>query len=963
MYTLIRNNILRLIFLFLTLASVSLLSAQNYVLKGRVRNEKTQEALTGASVNLLDLEKGTNTRADGSFSISRISSQRVRVRVNFIGFKPFEFTHDFLLDPNPDLNIYLIPEDMQMDAVDITGRAEGQLRAFLQQKRAINIKNIISAEQIQTFPDLNAAEAIQRVPGITLQRDQGEGRYIQLRGTAPELATFNINGEQVPSPEGDFRFVGLDIIAADQIESIEVTKVLTPDMDADGVAGNVNIVTKTATTEEPDVRAVLTGGYNNLRQTPNYQAQFSFGERYKKFGFHINSSYFVNNFGSESMEFSYIKGPFFNSQNLGVDNYQVHFEDLQIRHYNITRTRLGISPSFDYEFNENHMIYLRGIYNRFTDNELRRRKVFGFEDPIDKHLYLFGDVEHDMRQREKIQELATVNLGGEHSFGRIELDYMVQLARASENIPDQQEIYFESPGQATQLGIDTSEERWLRVTYPLRQDSINAFSFDRYEMDEYIRENDRVIDNNFAARLNLKIPYNFGLKHKGYFKFGGKYRFKRKTRDIDSDVFGAYRTTSRSYAKEGDPLNLLTVSDGFRDDNVLNQGYVIEAMPAPELVDAFYLANREFFIYDQSETRFKTFSEDYLALEDIYAAYGMIRHDWGRLMIVGGLRFELTEVAYTGRNVKASRGRFVSFDTLMDARDHPFFLPQVQLRYKLDKQTNLRAAYTETYQRPNFRDVLPYREKDRDKVTYGNPDLIYPRSTNVDLLAERYIRDGILSGGVFYKHIDNFIFYYTRHAHECAPGDCGLDEITKPINGDFANVYGAEVQAQFQFNFLSGKWSNFGVYANYTYTQSSAFINKRLPANISSAIVTFQNDDLSQFRDESQMEEVSLPGQANHAANFSILYNGNRLFARISANYQDDFLYQLGVDEDVDEYYGEALRLDFTANYQITPQLKVFVDAINLTNTPLYYYLTTPSQALQQEYYSWWGRLGIKLSF
>jgi outer membrane receptor for ferrienterochelin and colicin len=106
--------------------------------------------------------------------------------------------------------------------VEISSRFEEQQKALEFMQRADNILNVISSQQIKLFPDVNAAEAIQRISGITLQRDQGEGRFVQLRGTPPQLTNFNINGEQIPSPEGDVRFVGLDVIAADQIEKIEV---------------------------------------------------------------------------------------------------------------------------------------------------------------------------------------------------------------------------------------------------------------------------------------------------------------------------------------------------------------------------------------------------------------------------------------------------------------------------------------------------------------------------------------------------------------------------------------------------------------------------------------------------------------------------------------------------------------------------------------------------------------------
>jgi TonB-dependent receptor len=233
----------------------------------------------------------------------------------------------------------------------------------------------------------------------------------------------------------------------------------------------------------------------------------------------------------------------------------------------------------------------------------------------------------------------------------------------------------------------------------------------------------------------------------------------------------------------------------------------------------------------------------------------------------------------------------------------------------------------------------------------------------VDLLAEKYLHKSLFSGGLFYKHIDNFIFYFKRFAHEGDPEDFGLVEITKAINGDNAFVLGAELQAQTKFSFLKGFFSDFGIYANYTFTHSEALIGKRYPANSNDDIVIFDDDDLEIFYSTDEQEKITLPGQARHTANVALFYDTPKFFVRITANYHDAFLSQLGADPDLDEYYDKEFRLDFNANYDITPNLNVFTDVINITNTPLRYYLGNPDRIKQQEFYSWWCRFGIKLNF
>lgn len=925
---------------------------------GVIINNENSEPLIGANIWGTGIPNGVATDINGTFKITNAQKGKFTLYSSFIGFKPD--TSTFQINRDTSIVIRLTPSNVQLAEVEIVGIAQGAIKAFLDQKQAENIKNVVSAEQIETFPDLNAAEVLQRLPGITLQRDQGEGRFVQLRGTAPELTTFNVNGEQIPSPEGDVRYVGMDVIPSDQIEFIEVNKVLTPDMDADGIAGSVNIKTKSKFTKEPQVSASLAGGYSALRGLPNYQGQFSFGQKHKKLGFHINASYFENNQGSDNIEYKYAKGPFFGSQDAGVDNYFVQFREVQLRHYMVSRERIGVSPTLEYQFNDSSKIYLRGMYNSFKDDETRRRKIYDLDDALSPTYFLYGGINHDVKQRTKTQELTSLSLGGEHQFKHFSIDYQVFYALAKEDEPNRVEAVFDSQGQAIAIDFDMTDPNYPVATFPNENNSGNATDYEAFELDQLLFSESVITDRNLTPRVNIEIPMKLFNATDGYFKFGGKIRMKEKFRDIRSQEFAAYYTTSLLYPGEGPELTLSTINDGFSEDNLLNKGYGMEAIPSADLIADFYERYPQFFILDRLATSTNSFGEDYQANETIYAAYAMARQDYGKLMVLGGVRFEETHISYEGRKILSDGNRFLGMDTLKDKRIHPFLLPQVQLKYALNKNFNIRAAYTESYSRPNFDNVLPYRkEEDREEVQFGNPDLKYPRSSNFDFLVEQYFKKGILSGGVFYKNIDNFIFNYRRFAHEGDPANFGLVEITTPLNGIRAEVFGAEAQAQFMFNFLKGFWSNFGIYANYTYTESEALINKRIPANYSDAVVIF-GEDLSLFSDNTETETIQLPGQAKHSGNFALIYDAKKLFIRLTLNYQDDFLNELGGDKDLDEYYDRSLRLDLTTNYQFNRKLRFFGNVRNLTNAPLRYYLGSRDYVQLQEYYSWWAQVGMK---
>ena len=956
------------------LASIG--SAYAAVLKGTITEASTGLPLPGATVMIPSYNMGEVSGPNGEFIIRNIPEGQHEFEVSFMGYQPVNFTLTFSEGDTITRDIALQESSEELQTVEVVRRAEGQVRAFAEQRDAENIVNVVSAEMIQSFPDLNAADALQRVVGVTLQRDQGEGRYVQLRGTPPEFTNFNINGIQLPSPESEIRTVGMDIINASQIQTIQVAKVLTPDMNADAIGGSVNLITKRAESTEPQIKALLAGGFNNLRQSPNGELQFTFSQRKGRLGFLVNANYNYTNQGADNIEFKYEKGVFFGDT--GRDNFGLQWNEVQLRHYNLIRQRTGLSATIDYMLDENNTVYIEGIYNRFTDDEIRRRKVYTLDDATSEGNYLFGGIEHDVRDRLEEQILSVVNIGAEHYFKKVKIDYEVSFAEAIQRQNNGIEAVFENPGQAINIRWDRSDPEYPKATYPNPVNSAQAVDYENYDLDNLLFTNELSTDINITTRFNVEIPYKFNDDHSGFFKFGTLIRGKDKERDIRATNYGAYFQNSNIYPLPGPELNLTTVSDGFYEGDLLDQGYEMDYMPNPELMRDFFERYQSLFVLGDAgitETAERTFGEDYVAREDVYTGYAMVRHDWKKLMILGGVRYEQTDIEYQGFRITKTSSGFLDtsagdqgLETISSRRTQAFLLPNLQFKYTPSYGFNLRAAITYSYARPNFRDVIPYRvQEERNEVRFGNPDIDYPLAMNIDLLAEKYWRGrNMISGGVFYKNIQDFVFNYRIFGFEGDPTQANLSRVLVeiPLNGKEANVRGAELQTNLFFTFLPGHWKNLGVFSNYTYTNSDAVINERLPANDFSNIIQFGEDYTALFN-EAEDETIPLPGQAQHTVNLALFYDSPKFYVKVAANYTDDFLFALGADSDLDEYYGENLRVDINGYYQINQYFQVFADIRNVTNQPLKFYLGPPEdgRVLQQEFYSFWARLGIRINF
>jgi hypothetical protein len=262
--------------------------AQTGNVSGTVTDSSHSGILAGARVTVEGQAFSTSTDASGRYLLLGLPSGPAKITVSYIGLEKATQEVQVVSGVTATLDFTLRPPSVAMSVtVNNNPDLAGQARALNDQEASINLINLVASDQIGSFPDPNAAEAAQRVPGIVVQRDQGEGRYVLVRGTEPRLSATTINGERIGTTENTSRQIPLDTIPADLMGAIEVTKVLTPDMEADSIGGRVNLITKRAPASL-HIALTLGSGFNTLVKNDIKDYNGTFGQRI--FGGKVDSS-------------------------------------------------------------------------------------------------------------------------------------------------------------------------------------------------------------------------------------------------------------------------------------------------------------------------------------------------------------------------------------------------------------------------------------------------------------------------------------------------------------------------------------------------------------------------------------------------------------------------------------------------------------------------------------------------
>lgn len=934
----------RLLFYFIFLLNALIppaAMAQSGVVSGKVMDVQ-KLSLPGATLKLTPGNRYTISDVYGQFEFLNVPAGSYKMEITYMGYQPYNQSVELVSSRNVVLEIRMNEGGLDMaEAVVLGDRLKGQAKALNMQRNNENITNVISSDQVGRFPDSNIGDALKRVPGITMQNDQGEARNIIVRGLAPELNSVTLNGDRIPSAEGDNRRVQMDLIPSDMISTIEVNKTLTPDMDADAIGGSVNLVTRAAPNGQR-ISATLSSGLNPIRGKALYTGGFVYANRFAKnaIGLVLSGSYNNNNYGSDDVEAVWSKD----------DNNNVYISQYDLRKYDVQRVRRSLSASMDFKLAPNHTLTASAMYNWRDDRENRYRmridniepiydasnRITGYEGRVGRQTK--GGIDNDRNKGTRLEDQRVQNysLRGDHLLGsKVDLDWSASYSTASEDRPNERYINFRKGGNA--LTYNNNPEAPVISPVNLAAQSIG--------LHEITENHDFTEETEFGAKINLRFPFSVIPNQKGRIRVGGRLRLK--TKDRSNNFFEYEPVNEDGFATLG---NVGTVNwDG--NNFQAGAGMVPGLFASKDFLGGLALGNAAQF--GQSAVPGEFLGANYNAKENIVAGYLRFDQDFNeKLSMIIGARIENTSIDYTG-NIIEDEEELAGQRSVKNS--YLNVLPNLSFKYNATENLILRAAATTAIARPNYYALAPYISiiPGDQQIGAGNPDLKATYSWNFDLMVENYFESvGLVSGGVFYKNLRNFIYNYRNQQYSQAEFTRDFPSITNPItsgqqwdftqarNGESVDMFGFEVAFQRQLDFLPGFAKNFGIYANYTFTKSFAD--------------GVYNEDGDVRRD------VALPGTAPHMFNASLSWENKKFSARLSANYTAAYLDALGGESFDDIYYDKQFFLDANAAFKITNNLRIFGEANNLTNQPLRYYQSISSRTVQAEYYRPRFNFGLK---
>jgi TonB-dependent receptor len=913
--------------------------------KGTITGHVTDtnhDALVGARVELQPSGQTAATDTQGQFTISNLAPGKYTLTISYVGFKPF--SKDVTIGSGAGVNEDAVLEiETVNEQVIVRGERErGEVEALNRERTADDIVQVLPAEVITSLPNTNIADALGRLPSVSLERDEGEGKYVQIRGTEPRLSNVTLDGVHLPSPEA-VRNVKLDAIPADLVDSVEISKTLSANQEGDAIGGSVNLVTKRAE-ERPFLSLSAMGGFTPI-SGGGILDQFgaTYGRRFgteKRLGVLFGGSYDYNQRGTDDLEPSWGTNDFGTP---GKPDIRAVFAGTDVREYKFYRHRYGFAGSADYKLGAASSAYLRGLFSQFKDNGEDWIYSPGINSYVTQNLSgpdsqsTYADV-----IRRPGQRIFNVIAGANHVLGATLVNYEVAFGQARYTGGFYSANFNDGPSDVT-FALDTSDP----FTPQFKQLSgTNIFDPTNYRLKGgffkplALNTDDHVFERDLTGAISVTRPYAVH-SHFGAFEIGAKVRDAHKSQFFNEHDFDFSGT-----------LALSSVLQDFSNPNYYFGKYKLVGLSDFNKIVAFYNANRSLFTENFDFEHRRTDSNNFLTNERVLAGYVMNTITVGHFRVQGGLRIEGTQGSFLGfmPNFDPNTGAFLSDTPRRGENTYVDFLPSVQVQYAFNGDTKIRAVYGRGIARPNFSDLPPFALTDLfrhpPQVTVGNPNLIPTHANDYDLLFEHYLKTvGLIEAGWFYKDLTDPIFLIQTTLPLTDPNFPGFRQ-RQPVNGPSAHIQGVEIAWQQHLTFLPGLLNGAGVAANYSYTTSKA----SFPIDPNTGKPT-------------RSDSPALLRQAPNNWNFDATYDKGPLSARLGLTHNDRsiFAYNFIEGQDLglkgpngDVYYYPHTQVDAQVNYRLPRAhgIHVVVSMLNLTNEVFGFYQGSEQFPIQREYYS-----------
>ena len=880
------------------------------------------------------IEPGGITRvsdAQGEFIISGVDAGTSTVSISFVGLEKYSASIEVKAGSVARVDAELKVGSQSQEVLVTAERAHGEAEAINRERTADNVLQVLPNEVIRSLPNANMADAIGRLPSVTLERDEGEGKYVQIRGTEPRLTNVTLDGVNVPSPESGIRQIKLDTIPADLVESVEINKTLQANQDADGIGGSVNLVTKTAG-ERPTVSFSGNGGYTPIvGGRPVVESTGTIGQRFghdQRWGVLIGGSYDWNGRGIDDIE----PVP---DQAVSLPGSPTYYEAADIREYRYYRSRWGIAGSADYKLGEGSNIYLHGLYSDFKN--FGDRWVYSINDNT-QNIQLQGEngcatddngvtvapcagtPSFNTQIRRPDYAIGSLILGGKHVLNTSWIAWDVSAGRSRQLINGDPSASFDST-------LDTSACQYdPAATKSIFRPQFSAACFsEAYDPTTMVLSKIRG-NRGISPQVNLQVTAAYGKR----------YHLAGKSATIE--VGGRFRNAHKfdnSVGTESDPNTDILLSqfpNRFTNNNYYDQSYTLGPNPNYNDVFAFYRANPASF-----DAQPEDITSQYDFIEKVSAGYIMNTVDLNsRVRLVAGLRIEGTNLD-TAAPAFDGDGNFVGLSR--SSGSYVKVLPSASLRFALDNDTNLRLVYGRGLSRPNPQDIaqaVSYSVGGSvNTVSLGNPNLRAETGDNFDVLLEHYLNPfGAIQGGFFYKRLTDPIVntQFTRENYQPpAPlAPVGTYEVSQPVNAGSAWVYGFEISYVQHLTFLPGLMRGFGIGVNYGYTNSQA---SGIPGRI---------------------DKPRLVRSAPHTWNISPTYDYKRFSFRAGLSYNAENI--AGYSDQPagpfgDNYFYPHLQVDMQGSVALGKGLTFVSYILNANNEVFGFYNGSQKYVVQREYY------------